>query len=263
MRFWKIISKNVHVLLNVINLSYLEGYERQEDMIADDVLPIPIHLWNWGIAHRSGRLRSVSEDTIKLCLMPADTALVTAKGIRFKGMVYLCEKAVREHWYETARAKGSFRVNISYDPRNMSRVYLRLPDGAGIEPCFLADWEAKYQQKCLDEIIALQALEKGMRGRNSSQELQSRIDLNAEIEKVVKEAEDMARQTAVPASKRERTGNIRENRGAEKQLNRQQEAFVLGDEPESAPVPVPIGEEEISPTLAMIKKKLEERLGDK
>ncbi|MCL2462995.1 MAG: transposase family protein [Defluviitaleaceae bacterium] len=252
----------IQCALNHNNEHYLEGYERQENMIADDVLPIPIHLWNWGIVHRSGRLRSVSEDTVKLCLMPADTALVTAKGIRFKGMVYLCEKAVREHWFETARAKGSFRVNISYDSRNMSRIYLRLPDGAGIEPCFLADWETKYQQKCLDEIIALQALEKGMRGKNTAQELQSRIDLNAEIEKVVKESEDMARQTAVPASKRERTGNIRENRGAEKQLARQAEAFVLGDESEPAPVPVPI-EEEISPTLAMIQKKLEERLSDK
>jgi hypothetical protein len=151
-------------------------------------------------------------------------------------------------------------MNISYDPRNMSRIYLRPPDSAGFEPCFLADWETKYQQKCLDEIIALRALEKGLRDKNSAQEMQSRIDLNAEIEKVVKEAEEMARQTVIPASKSERTGNIRENRSAEKQLNRQAEAFVLGDEPETAPAPVQ--EEQISPTLAMIKKKLEERLGE-
>ncbi len=250
----------IQCALNHNNDHYLESYERQEEMIADDVIPIPLNLWNWGITHRSGRLRSVSEDTIKLCLMPADTALVTAKGIRFKGMFYICERAVREHWFETARSKGSFRMNISYDPRNMSRIYLRLPDHAYFEPCFLADWETKYQQKCLDEIMALQALEKGLRGKNYPQEMQSRIDLNAEIEKVVKEAEDMARQTVIPAVKSERTGNIRENRSAEKQLNRQMEAFVLGDEPETASLP--IQKEHISPTLAMIKKKLEERLDE-
>jgi hypothetical protein len=250
----------IQCALNHNNEHYLEGYERPEDMIADDVVPVPINLWNWGITHRSGRLRSVSGDVIKLCLMPADTVLVTAKGIRFKGMIYLCERAAREHWFETARAKGSFRMNISYDPRNMSRIYLRLPDNTGFEPCFLADWETKYRQKCLDEIMVLQALEKGMHGKNSTQEMQSRIDLNAEIEKVVKEAEEMARQTIVPASKSERTGHIRENRSAEKQLNRQMEAFVLGDEPE--PVSVHVQEEPISPTLAMIKKKLEERLGE-
>jgi len=250
----------IQCALNHNNKHYLEGYERQEDMIADDVIPIPINLWNWGITHRSGRLRSVAEDTLKLCLMPADTALVTAKGIRFKGMTYLCERAVNEHWFETARAKGSFRMNISYDPRNMSRIYLRLPDSTGFEACFLADWETKYHQKCLDEIIALQASEKGLRGKNSPQEMQSRIDLNAEIEKVVKEAEDMARQTVIPASKSERVSNIRENRSAEKQINRQAEAFVLGDVLES--VPTPVQDEQLSPTLAMIKKKLEERLGE-
>jgi hypothetical protein len=253
----------IQCALNHNNEHYLESYERCEDMIADDVIPIPINLWNWGITHRSGRLRSVSEDVIKLCLMPTDTALVTGKGIRFKRMIYLCEKALQERWFEAARAKGSYKVKISYDPRNMSRIYLKLPDNEGFEPCFLADWEAKYQQKSLDEIIALQALEKGIRSKNSTQETQSRIDLNVEIEKVIKEAEEMARQTVIPTSKRERTGNIRENRSAEKQINRQDEAFVIGDEPMPTIVPEPIQEETISPALALIKKKLEERTNGK
>jgi len=253
----------IQCVLNHNNEHYLETYERDEDMIADDVIPIPINLWNWGITHRSGRLRSVSADVIKLCLMPTDTALVTGKGIRFKGIIYLCEKGLQERWFDTARNKGSFRVKISYDPRNMSRIYIRLPDNEGFEPCFLADWEAKYHQKSLDEIIALQALEKGIRSKNAVLETQSRINLNVEIEKVIKEAEEMARQTVIPSSKRERTGNIRENRSAEKQINRQDEAFVIGDELTPIPTPEPIQEETISPALALIKKKLEERTNGK
>lgn len=264
-QFTKII---IQCALNHNNEHFLDGYERQEDMIADDIAPVPINLWNWGIAHRSGRLRSVSENLLKLCLMPTGTALVTAKGIRFKGLIYLCERAVQEHWFETARAKGSFHVDISYDPRNMNTIYLRESENAEVESCFLADWESKFRDKCLDEIQWLQESEKVMKSSHGPQEAQARVDLNAEIEKVLREAEAMAQQTAIPAVKGERTGNIRVNRASEKQVIRQYEAFILDGEaaptsiaPSSAPQ-VPTEAEDLSPTLAMIKRKLEERLNE-
>lgn len=254
----------IQCALNHNNDHYLDGYERHEDMIADDVVPIPINLWTWGIAHRSGRLRSVSEDLIKLCLMPTGTALVTMKGIRFKGLIYLCERAVKEHWFETARAKGSFHVDISYDPRNMNTIYLHEAGRSKVESCFLADWERKYRDKCLDEIRWLQESEKMMKHGRRLQEAQARVDLNAEIEKVVHEAEAMAQQTTLPKSKGERTGNIKANRAAEKKALRQDEVFVLnGDIPAPIAVPPkPADVDDMSPTLALIKKKLEERLDE-
>jgi hypothetical protein len=245
------------------NNHFLEGYERTADMIADDIEPIPINLWNWGLAHCSGQLRTVSEDAIKLCLMPADTALVTAKGIKFKGLYYLSERAVFEHWFETARAKGSYRVDISYDPRDMSQIYIRNLEGTIFEKCFLADWESKWMGKYLDEVAHQQAMDRALKSKNENRELQSNIDLNTEIEKVVADAEQMAKQTAIPSSKKERTSNIRDNRAEEKDRIRKQEAFTLGVETQMEPVPEKPQEEEISPTLAMIKRKLEERLNEK
>lgn len=193
--------------------------------------------------------------------MPADTALVTAKGIRFKGLYYLSERAVFEHWFEAARARGSYRVDISYDPRDMSQIYIRNLNGAAFERCFLAEWENKWNGKSLDEVIYQQANERALCSNNAPRELQSRIDLTAEVEKIVTEAEQMAKQTAVPSSKKERTSRIRENRADEKQRLRQKEAFVLDHEPISSEAATPMPPEEtISPTLAMIKRKLEERL---
>jgi len=152
----------IQCVLNHNNSHLLEGYERSERMIADEVVPIPIKLWEWGITHCSGVLRTVTEDTIKLCLMPADTALVTSKGVKFKGLHYLCERAISEHWFETARAKGSYRVDISYDPRNMGQIYVRNINGAVFEPCFLADWETKWSGKSLDELIHQKASERSL-----------------------------------------------------------------------------------------------------
>ena len=252
----------IQCVLNHNNAHFLEGYERTEEMIADDVDPIPVKLWNWGIAHCFGQLRSVTEDTIKLCLMPADTALVTTKGIRFKGLYYLSERAIYEHWFETARAKGSYKVDISYDPRDMSNIYVRNIDGRPFEKCYLAEHENKWNGKYLDEVIHQQSADRSMRSKDANRELQARVDLNTEIEKIVGEAEQMAKQTVVPASKKARTSSIRENRADEKQSLRQQEAFMLGEEPKVSPAEEKKPEKPLSPALALIKQKLEERLSE-
>ena len=246
------------------NYHFLDGYERTADMIADNVEPIPIKLWNWGIVHCSGALRLFPEETVKLCLMPTGMASVTAKGIRFKGLYYLCERAVAEHWFESARAKRSYKVDVSFDPRNMSAIYVRESDGS-FDRCFLAEWQDKYEDMSLDEIRYLQESEKRLRQQNAVKEMTTKADLSAAIDSVIAEAETMARQTAIPKSKLARTKNIRENRQAEKERNRKDEAFSLGDndvpqhinpEPQEKPMA-------ISPTLAMIKKQLEERLNEK
>jgi len=254
----------IQCVLNHNNEHFLKSYERTEDMIADDVEPIPIKLWEWGIRNRSGQLRSVPEEMIKLCLMPVDTALVTTTGIRFKGLSYLCERAALEHWFETARAKGSYRVNISYDPRDMNWIYIRGLSGSSFERCFLAENEKKWNGKSLEELIHQQAHERWLRNKSPGHELQARVDLATEVEKIIGEAEEMAKQTVIPASKQERVSHIRKNRGEEKQRLRQDEAFVLGEEHQ---IVTDISQQDsleadIHPILAMIKKKAEDEYED-
>ena len=262
---------DIHQLTKIIvqcvihhnNHHFLENYERTAAMIADDVEPVPIKLWDWGISH-CGTLRSFSEETVKLCLMPSDTASVTAKGIRFKGLYYLCERAAKERWFETARAKGSFKVDISYDPRNMSVIYVRNRDNT-FDRCFLAEWQDKYINMCLEEIRYLQESEKLAQRQNFPKETTKKIDLLVGIENVIAEAEEMARQTAVPKSKSARTTNIWENRRNEKERNRRDETFVLGENDAEPEITESIEDtsDEISPVMRMIVKDLEERLNEK
>ena len=254
----------IQCVLHHNNHHYLESYERTADMIADDVEPIPVKLWNWGIAHCSGALRTFPEEMVKLCLMPSDMASVTAKGIRFKGLYYLCERAAKEHWFETARAKGSFKVDVSYDPRNMSVIYVRESDNT-FDKCFLAEWQNKYINMCLEEIKYLQESEKLAQRQNFPKETAAKVDLLAGIENVIAEAEEMARQTAVPKSKSARTANIQENRRNEKERNRREEAFVLGESDTNPEITEAAKDksEEISPIMRMIVKDLEERLNEK
>lgn len=74
----------IHLIRYHNNQHYLENYDREEMMITDDVEPIPRELWKWGIINRSGKLKTFSEDIVKLNLMPAGKATITAQGIKFK-----------------------------------------------------------------------------------------------------------------------------------------------------------------------------------
>ena len=243
------------------NYHLLESYERTEDMIKDNIAPIPLDIWNWGIKNYAGALRTFPEEAVKLALMPADTASVTPKGILFKGLYYLCERAIAEYWFETARAKKKrWRVDISYDPRNMSTIYVRGADGC-VDVCWLSEWQDKYYGKCLYEINYLHETEKLIHHGNASKEMASKAELTAAINGVIAEAEEMARQTVVPKSKAERTKNIRANRAAEKEQHRKEEAFVLGDTDNHMPLVLEATEDDnISPDMKMIIQDLEERL---
>lgn len=248
----------IHCVLNHNKDHYLEGYDRKERMIADDVKPIPLELWNWGIANCSGLLRTVPEYTIKLCLMPTDKARVTEKGIKYKNLYYISERTITEGWFEKARAKRSYKVDISYDPRDMSNIYVRNIDDLFFDKCYLSDWEEKWKNKSFDEVIYQQANEKYLISQARQKELQSRVDLNAEIDKIVSEAENQAKQTILPQSKQARVSSIRENRAVEKATLRGNEKFVLGKEETENNQPKPETERKIHPMTALIKKMAEE-----
>ncbi len=113
------------------NTTYeLKDYRKDADMIADHVLPIPIKLWEWGIRNRSGSLRIEDRLKVRLALLPRGVASVTPTGIQYKGVEYICERAKKDEWLEQARIKR-LKVPISYDPRNMDSIFLRLdlPEG--------------------------------------------------------------------------------------------------------------------------------------
>lgn len=223
--FTQIIIKSV---LYYNNHHYLKNYNREEMMVEDDVECVPIKLWNWGIANRAGKLRSVPEDIVKLNLMPVDTATVTGKGIKFKNLYYGSKISLKERWFERARNKGSFKVDICYDPRNMDYIYIKSDDGIDFEKCFLLEHMGRYKNKTLDEIQYLLEYEKLKLQKSSDKEIQSKIDLISEIESIVKNAEKASKALNLSnESKSKKIKGIRKNRGFEKTINRENEAFEL------------------------------------
>ncbi|WP_232192557.1 Mu transposase C-terminal domain-containing protein [Thermoanaerobacter mathranii] len=236
-------------------------------MIADDVECIPRELWRWGIENRSGKLRNVPEDIVKLHLMPSDTATVTPRGIRFKNLYYGSPLMLKERWTEKARINGTWKLEVCFDPRNMNYIYIKDADGINFEKCYLLDHQVRYRDKTFDEIQNLLAAEKLKQKKAADSEAQAKAELIAEIQHIVQEA-----QKAAAAAKDDGESNakkkrsIRANRQAEKLANREKEAFELNKEPSKGLAPVVIlggsqdslGEEEGQ--LGLLKRKQKEAL---
>ncbi|MTI67148.1 MAG: DDE-type integrase/transposase/recombinase [Firmicutes bacterium] len=209
----------------------LKNYKRDQQMIEDDVRCIPRELFNWGISNRGGTLRSVSEDVVKLALMPTDTATVTAKGIRYKDMYYATKSMLKDGTFENARIKTK-RVKISYDPRDMNQVYLHGYSPREYDKCYLINNNNnnRYKDKTMEEIEYLLNIEKKQQEKLKDEEAQAKTQLIAEIENIVEEAkDDFNKEQVSDDSDTKKVKNIRENRRAEKIINRSKEKFELDE----------------------------------
>ncbi|MEK4086062.1 Mu transposase C-terminal domain-containing protein [Psychrobacillus sp. FSL K6-1415] len=210
---------------------YMKNYLRDPDMIIDNVRPTPNELWKWGIKNKAGKLRKAELDTVKFYLMPKAKATVTAEGIKFKGMLYSCEIAIKELWFTHARKEGRWKVDISYDPRNMSTIYLHTKDKELFEDCYLLEHQERFQNKIFEEIEQLLGTESKNFKNENQYLLQEEINFFSNIEAVVKESLEDAKHTQTSQiSKTKKIKNIQGNRKLEKGLQRKKEAFQMGEE---------------------------------
>jgi len=223
----------LHMVIQHNMKEVLVNYKRDEDMIKENVRPVPIELWNWGIKNRSGALRIVNEDILKLSLMPEDTAYVGANGVSFKTLLYFSDTTVKNKWFEKARNEGGWRIIVSYDPRNLNHIYLKNQEGKSFEKLSLLEHQERYFNKTLDEILYLIQKEKLDRELVENDKLQDATDLMTKIENIVNQAViETKKHRDNGISNKKIIEDINLNRKIEKRINRQNEAFFLGKEAE-------------------------------
>ncbi|MNO34831.1 Transposon Tn7 transposition protein TnsB [compost metagenome] len=213
------------------NSHHMLWYDRNEFMIADDLLPVPCELWQWGIVNRTGRLKKLPEAVVKLNLLPQGEATVTAAGIQFKGVHYGCDLAMREQWFVQARAGKTWRVKVCYDPRSTNEIYLWLDAGRQFEVCTLLDREDRYLNKRFEEVDDLLAIERYQGRHHEMNNMLAKIDMDAQTKAIVDEATKKTNEALRHSntSHNQRVKGIRKNRSEEKQLNRSQEVFQLSE----------------------------------
>nr|WP_245917542.1 hypothetical protein [Bacillus canaveralius] len=140
-------------------------------------------------------------------------------------MSYSCDKALKESWFENARMKGSWKVELAYDPRNMSYVYV-IDDSIGyFEECYMLELSRRYEGLSIDEITYWRQQEKRIEQGQNHNQLQKEVDYIADVEAIIKQAEKAKKaQQDITLSKAEQVGAIRDNRKAEKDRQRKVES---------------------------------------
>ncbi|WP_449302105.1 Mu transposase C-terminal domain-containing protein [Pseudoxanthomonas mexicana] len=225
--FTKII---INCVLHYNNSHEIKKYDYDRDVRVDGVPAIPGQLWEWGIRHRSGALRTFPEELVKFSLMPKDKASVTETGIAFRGRFYTCKLAMEERWFDKARQDGRWKVGVSYDPRDMDQVYLHVAgERIAFEVCTLTDRSRADRHLSSWEIDQVDQRDKHRQADERTDTVLASADTDAANEQVIKEALARRGQPS-QASAASRTANISGNRAEEKDANRATEAFRLGEE---------------------------------
>lgn len=221
----------IECVLYYNNHHEIKRYDKDRDLAADNVAAVPIDLWNWGIANRSGSLRQYPQELVRFSLLPVDEAMVTLNGIRLRGLFYTCQRALEERWFDKARQSGTRKVKVSYDPRNLDELYLHdstVP--MQFQICQLTERSRAHRQISVWELEQLQVTEKQTSARRQPRQQLAAADLSASIEGIVSGA---VKQQGEPSteSAAKRTRNIRGNRAVEKQANRGVEVFRFAASP--------------------------------
>jgi len=205
---------------------YMKDYVKSEEQIRDNVQPIPIKLWEWGVKNAAGKLKKHKINEVMFYLLPRDTATITEKGIKYKRMMYTHERALKEGWFSRARQKGSWKVDFSYDPRDMDTIYLHTNDDELFIPCKLVDHHSRYSNKTIEEIEQLLEFEAKDSRNFEHTQLENEINFYSNIENIVEAAKKNKNEKLDDSlSKSERTKNIKKHRKEEQLERRNDEAL--------------------------------------
>ena len=207
----------LELILSYNNVHWIDSYDRTADMLADSVSPIPIALWRWGMAKRTGALRKVSVESFRLGLLPVGKASVGRSGLSFKGLYYSARELVEQGWFLNGKSQ---KVEISYDPRSVSQIYI-LNNNEVIE-ARLTDRSRAYLGLSLYEYQQIKKLYRSEKNEQEHGALSNFVQTDTRIESIVEEAKRQKVSEKSPSTKAERLKNISTNREQARQEERDQ-----------------------------------------
>lgn len=218
------LSDFTQMLINLVIIyntqHVVEGYDFAPDMPTD--LPaVPRELWNWGIQNRTGQLRSCDEDLARINLLPYESGTVSQVGITFKGLVYTCQEALAQGWFDRIRPNRPSRVEIAFDPRRTDTVYLR-PDSTfeNYWVCELSDRSRRFKGMCFVEAAGIVKEMNRTKATAKQEEDYQKPDALSAVEEIVSNAKKRQKASKPSLTDSERLRGIRRNRATEKEIER-------------------------------------------
>ncbi|MBZ9621462.1 transposase family protein [Clostridium sp. FP2] len=216
-----IFHNNAHVLSEEVS---------REMLFEESIEKVPLKIWNYGVENKKGLLRKLPADVIKVNLLPSEKAKVTSRGVLFRKLLYASDYTLKEGWFSNARIKGTWSVQISYNPLDLSTINFIEDDGKTFHTLSLVEHLQKYSNKSEYELEEYFNQEKELNEKAKEKELSNKIKLFNEIETIVenarREAGDNKDNTL---SNRKRLSGIKDNNRSEKELYREKLVFTKSE----------------------------------
>lgn len=156
------ISEFVEIIVSSIIMHNfvdpMPKYDRSGDMPVD--LPsIPVHLWNWGLQNRTGRLRKADSSSLRIALLPQEKATVSEKGVCIFGLYYSSSEVIASGWmHRTSNSNRPEKVTVAYDPNVADEIYLFYKSNSReFWTCKLTDLSREYRHNSFWQVWRKQA----------------------------------------------------------------------------------------------------------
>jgi len=198
----------------------MEKYDRSEDM-PGNLSSVPVHLWNWGLQNRTGRLRKADRESLKIALLPREQATTSSNGICLFSLYYSSAEIIAAGWmHRTKHSNRPETVTVAYDPNVADEVYLLFkPNSKEYWTCRLSNISREYRGRSFWEVWRMQDAKKKQLQKDKLDADKTRAQHEERILNIIKSAE---KETPVATSpKSERLANIGKARARELELERE------------------------------------------
>ena len=199
----------------------LAKYDRDAEM-PDDLAAVPLKIWQWGVQHRSGRLRNAPSEALKIALLPRQKVTLSDYGIKCFGAFYTCKELLASGWLHRSGQNRPCSFLAAYDPVVADTIYL-FPDDNSTDywECSLTDRSREYREKTMWDLWESQQKQRKAAATARIQERSSKRELEDLIQDTIDNAEKK-RPSHFVKSKSETLAGIKKNRQEEQKVERQQ-----------------------------------------
>lgn len=190
-------------------------------MIAQDVEPTPLSIWNWAAQQGLMEPNARSRDEVYLHLLPKAKGSLRAGGIYFNGVPYTNALDPFGKRSAKAREKGRESIDVWYEP-TADHIWVKDENGTFVQ-CLLRNPNDRAAGMRTEEVEDMLAITSAVPPESRHAELNSCVDLNAVIESQIATAKAEKQQANTPMSKTERIRHIDDNRRRERDSMRQEQ----------------------------------------
>lgn len=173
----------------------LERFPFTEEMLKEEVKPVPCHVWKWSCAQLGANLMTVSKERLIQVLLPRTTGKFGRYGLSVNGLHY------HNPLYKEEYLQGK-ECTVAYDMDSSNAIWL-IENGAYIQFDLI---ESRFKDKNLYEVQDMKERQRKLVKEEQGTKTQAEIDLAKSIQMIA----DLASNKTQPSIK-----GIRDNRKRE------------------------------------------------